>query len=66
MQYEKEELAEARRQIESTLHKWRETVKALEAKEQPQRYKTQITLANRRIRAFEIAVELIETQLSCE
>ena len=63
MQYEKEELTEAQRQIESTLHKLRETVKTLEAKEQPQRYKSQITLANRRIRAFEIAVELIETQL---
>lgn len=63
MQYEKEELTEARRQIESTLHKLRETVKTLEAKDQPQRYKSQITLANRRIHAFEIAVELIETLL---
>ena len=63
MQYEKEELTQARRQIESTLHKLRQTVKTLEAKEQPQRYKSQITLATRRIHAFEIAVNLIEAQL---
>ena len=63
MQYEKEELTEARRQIESTLHKLRETVKALEVKAQPQRYKSQITLANRRIRPSEIAVTLTDTPI---
>ncbi len=63
MQYEKEDLAEAKRQIDSTLHKLRETVKTLEAKENPERYKSQITLARRRIRAFELANSLIEREL---
>ena len=59
MNYTKEELAEARRQIDSTLHKLRETVKTLEAKENPARYRSQLTLAKRRIQAFEIAADLI-------
>ncbi len=63
MQYEKEDLAEAKRQIDSTLHKLRETVKTLGAKEDPERYKSQITLARRRIRAFELANSLIEREL---
>lgn len=63
MEVSKEELLEAKRQIESTLHKLRETVKTLRAKENPERYKSQITLAERRIRAFEIAVHLIEQKL---
>lgn len=61
--FSKDDLLEARRQIGSTLHKLRETVKTLEAKEQPQRYKSQITLAKRRIQAFEIAACLIENEL---
>lgn len=63
MTYSKEELLEAKRQIDSTLHKLRETVKTLEGKENPARYKSQITLANRRIQAFTIAVSLIEREL---
>lgn len=63
MDFSKDELLEAKRQIDSTLHKLRETVKTLEAKEQPQRYKSQLTLAKRRIQAFEIAVCLIENEL---
>lgn len=63
MEYSKEDLAEAKRQIDSTLHKLRETVKTLEAKEQVERYKSQITLANRRVKAFEIANSLIEAAL---
>lgn len=63
MSYEQDELREAKRQIDSTLHKLRETVKTLEGKENPSRYKSQITLAKRRIKAFTIAVELIEQQL---
>lgn len=59
----KEELLEAKRQIDSTLHKLRETVKTLEGKENPFRYKSQITLAKRRIQAFTIAVSLIEREL---
>lgn len=63
MEYTREELLEAKRQINSTLHKLRETVKTLEGKENPQRYKSQITLAKRRVNAFEIANGLIEKEL---
>lgn len=59
----KEELQEAKRQIDSTLHKLRETIKTLEAKENPQRYKSQLTLARRRVTAFEIASDLIQARL---
>ena len=61
--YTWEELAEAERQIGSTLHKLREAVKTLEGKSEPARYKSQITLAKRRIRAFTIARELIGREL---
>lgn len=64
MEYTHEELAEARRQIDSTLHKLRETVKTLESKASPGRYKPQITLAKRRIKAFEIASCLIEKEIA--
>lgn len=63
MEYSKEDLTEAKRQIDSTLHKLREVVKTFEAKENPARYKSQITLAQRRIKAFELANALIETEL---
>lgn len=63
MTVSKEELLEAKRQIESTLHKLRQTVQTLEGKETPSRYKSQITLARRRIQAFTIAVSLIGTEL---
>jgi len=63
MTYTKDELVEAKRQIDSTLHKLRETVKTLEGKENPARLKSQITLARRRIQAFTIAVFLIEKEL---
>lgn len=63
MTYSKEELAEAKRQIDSTLHKLRETVRTLEGKENTARCKSQITLAKRRIQAFTIAVQLIEREL---
>ena len=59
-----EELLEAKRQIDSTLHKLQETVKTLEGKENPIRYKSQITLAKRRIQAFTLAVSLIERELA--
>lgn len=62
MTYSQEELLEAKRQIDSTLHKLRQTVKTLESKENPARYKSQITLAKRRIQAFTIAVSLIERE----
>lgn len=63
MKYTKEELLEAERQIDSTVHKLEETVRTLEAKEDPRRYKSQITLAKRRIEAFTIAGELIGREL---
>lgn len=63
MRYTDDQLTEAKRQIDSTLHKLRETLKTLEGKENPSRYKSQITLARRRIEAFGIAVDLIEKEL---
>ena len=63
MAYTKEELTEASRQIESTLHKLRATLKTLETKENPSRYKSQITLAKRRIEAFTLANALILREL---
>ncbi|MDT6981342.1 hypothetical protein [Levilactobacillus zymae] len=62
--YEVDELLEAKRQIDSTLHKIQEVVKTLEAKENPSRYKSQLTLAKRRLKAFGIANQLIEDKLS--
>jgi hypothetical protein len=63
MEYTKEDLIEAKRQIDSTLHKLRETIKTFESKENSERYKSQITLAKRRVRAFEIANHFIENEL---
>ena len=63
MEYSKDDLMEAKRQIDPTLHKLRETVKTLSAKENPDRYKSQLTLAQRRIKAFEIANCLIEREM---
>ena len=63
MDYSTTELTEAKRQIDSILHKLQETVTTLEAKDSPERYKSQLTLAKRRIQALTIAVALIEAQL---
>ena len=63
MRYTDDQLTGAKRQIDSTLHKLRETVKTLEDMENPSRCKSQITLARRRIEAFGIAVDLIEKEL---
>lgn len=60
--YSQNELTEAKRQIDSTLHKLQEVVKTLEAKENPARYKSQLTLARRRIEAFTLANALIERE----
>ena len=62
MEYTKDDLLEAKRQIDSTLHKLREAIKTLQAKENPARYRSQITLAERRVRAFELANVLIERE----
>lgn len=61
--YTAEELTEARRQLSSVLHKTREVVKTLQAKEDPGRYKSQITLARRRVAAFALAIDLIDEKL---
>lgn len=63
MEYTQEDLVEAKRQIDSILRKLREAIKTLEAKENPGRYKSQITLAKRRVRAFETANRLIEKEM---
>lgn len=63
MEYTLEELVEAKRQIDSTLHKLEETLKTLESKENPSRCKSQITLAKRRIKAFGIANYFIEQEI---
>lgn len=63
MEYTRDELLEAKRQIDSTLHKLEEVVRTLRAKENPRRYRSQITLAERRIEAFTIAGNLIEREL---
>ena len=63
IEYTKKDLLEAKRQIDSTLHKLRETILTLQGKENPARYKSQITLAQRRVKAFEIAVALIKIEL---
>ncbi len=65
MEFSKDDLIEAKRQIDSTLHKLRKAVASLQAKERPERYKSQATLVLRRIRAFEIAGRLIEDELAC-
>ena len=66
MEYTKEELREAARQIDSTLHKLRAVAKTLEAKPQPERYKSQLTLTKRRVQAFELANALIAERLRGE
>ena len=63
MEFSGEDLEEAKRQIDSTLHKLRETIKTFESKENAERYKSQITLAKRRIKAFEIANWFNEREL---
>lgn len=63
MDYTKEDLLEAKRQIGSTVHKLKEVIRTFEAKEDPGRYKSQITLAKRRVAAFTLAEELVEREL---
>ena len=63
MDYTAQDLAEAKRQIDSTVHKLKAVLATLEAKEDPARYKSQITPAQRRVRAFELAGSLIDREL---
>lgn len=58
------ELTEARRQLSSVLHKTQAVVETLQAKEDPGRYKSQITLARRRAAAFALAIDLIDEKLT--
>ena len=58
MEFQKDDLVEAKRQIDSTLHKLRETRNTFESKENVERYKSQIT------KAFEIANCLIENEIA--
>lgn len=44
MEFSRDDLNEAKRQIDSTLHKLRETIKTFESKENQGRYKSQIEL----------------------
>ena len=62
--FDAEDLKEAHRQIASILHKLRVTLATLESKDRPERCKSQITLAKRRIKALEIANELIEREIA--
>ena len=62
MERSNEELLEAKRQIESLLHKLRKTIITLEAKDN-QKLRSQITLAKRRVNALEIGLELINIEL---
>ncbi len=55
MDYTSEELTEAKRQIDSIVHKLHAAVQSLERKEHPERLKAQITLARRRIAALELS-----------
>ena len=64
MEWSQSDLTEALRQLDSILHKLRGTVQTLESKEAPERYRSQLTLARRRIRALEIAVQLIRRELN--
>ncbi len=64
MDYTREDLLEAHRQIGSTVHKLLEVVKTLEAKPDPTHYKAQITLARRRVDAFTLAMALIDRELT--
>lgn len=63
MPYTREQLKEALRQIDSTLHKLHEVVRTFENKPDPGRYKSQLTLARRRIEAFSLAADLVRREL---
>lgn len=63
MEITRNDLPEAKRQIDSTLNKLRNTIKTLESKEHAESYKSQITLAKRRVQAFGIANYLIKKEI---
>ena len=63
MKYTIVELTAAKRQIDSTLHKLRETVKTFESKDNSERYKSQSTLAKGKKKAFGRANYFIENEI---
>ena len=66
MEFTQEELAEAKRQIDSILHKLRGAIQTLEARTEggKKTYRSQLTLARRRVAALEIANQLIEREMT--
>ena len=64
MEGTRKELLDARYQISSTVHKLRAVEQTLAGKEDPRRYKSQLTLVKRRIQAFELATRLIDEALA--
>lgn len=67
--YTCEQLQQGKFQIISTIHKLKETLKTLQSKENPKRYASQITLAQRRIDAFELSLIFFNekiSELQCE
>ena len=63
MKYTIDELTAAKRQIDSTLHKLRETVKTVKIPSCGNATICKTTLAKRRIKAFEIANYFIENEI---
>ncbi|MDH6368133.1 MULTISPECIES: hypothetical protein [Breznakia] len=64
MEYTIDQLQEAKKQLLSLIHKTSEVVKTLEAKQEEKRYKSQITLAKRRVEAFQISVALLDEKIN--
>ena len=64
MEFSEAELTEALRQLDSLLRKLREAIRTPEGRERPERYRSQLTLARRRVRALEISAHLIRRELS--
>ena len=58
--YSPDELQEAKRQIDSTIKKLQKVLETFRNKENSGRYRSQITLVQRRLKAFEIANSFIE------
>lgn len=65
MDYAVAELEDARRQIASVLHKLQASLDSMQNRADAGKLKSQITLAQRRIKAFKLANALIEKAMSC-
>ena len=64
MDLSEDDLREAKRQIDSVIHKLEQTLDTLESKEDPSKCRSQITLTRRRLKAFRIATILIEKEMN--